>query len=295
MSAKLDVKVIAKNDKNEIVKNFDSASWENGVTLDFQVSTPNMPTILKDAITSKKIGFSSGEKHIAYTETNSSRNLMFNFHRDVNKSLNPVVVSGSDIDLNISSTYSVGGSSETIKEKTTPSVSENVTFVYGRTHATRQRYEGNSGDVSIYYETYCYNTDSDGVSCNKSLLPDGTTSRNSDDIRWFINYQHIAPSSGEAGNINEKDVTQVTSTTPDSNNPSKATLTYSEKYGYSYKTTMENNASNWLIYNRDNPSATKNRFSVEFTKAGVGWNGAHETNATTKDASTTIINRRSQW
>jgi hypothetical protein len=265
------------------------------VTLDFQVSTPNMPTILKDAITSKKIGFSSGEKHIVYTETNSSRNLVFNFKRDVDKVLNPVRVSGSDINLNISSIYSVGSSSETIKEKTTPSVSENVTFVYGRTHATRQRYEGNSGDVYIYYETYCHNTDSDGVSCNKSLLPDGTTSRNSDDIRWFINYQHIAPSSGEAGNINEKDDTQVTSTTPNSNAPSKATLTYGENYGYSYKTTMENNASNWLIYNRDNPSATKNRFSVEFTKAGVGWNGAHETNATTKDASTTIINRRSQW
>ena len=58
---------------------------------------------------------------------------------------------------------------------------------------------------------------------------------------------------------------------------------------------MEINASNWLIYNKDDASALVNQFPVEFEKAGTGWSGEHETNTTTIDTGTVKTNRRSMW
>ncbi len=58
---------------------------------------------------------------------------------------------------------------------------------------------------------------------------------------------------------------------------------------------MENNASSWLIYNRDNPTATRNEFSVEFEGKGE-WTGESETELRTKKDSAAIrTNRRTMW
>ena len=72
-------------------------------------------------------------------------------------------------------------------------------------------------------------------------------------------------------------------------------MTYDELRGYPYKTTMENNASLWLIYNEDNPTATRNSFSVEFEDRSASWSGKHETSTTTKDVNATRTNRRLMW
>jgi hypothetical protein len=95
--------------------------------------------------------------------------------------------------------------------------------------------------------------------------------------------------------VTEKELSSVTSTPPTTANPSQVVLTYDGSYDYPYGTTMENNASSWLIYNPDDPTATRNKFSVKFNKTSTGWSGAHETNTTTKDPSTVTTNRRTRW
>ena len=57
---------------------------------------------------------------------------------------------------------------------------------------------------------------------------------------------------------------------------------------------MQNNASSWLIYNKDDASTTKNYFQIEFIKIGE-WTSKHETDTTTKNIGTAKINRRTMW
>jgi len=79
------------------------------------------------------------------------------------------------------------------------------------------------------------------------------------------------------------------------NHITKIKLKYDKSFGYPYKTTMENNASSWLIYNDYDSTATKNQFSVEFEGGDSYWSGVHETNSSTKDSDAIRTNRRSMW
>ena len=178
------------------------------------------------------------------------------------------------------------------------SLNQNIIHYYGRTHASRQRYEVPTDDpyrANIYYETYCFQT-TNGNTCNPLLLQ---STQRTDDLRWFINTSHNA-GFGNAGTVVEKDgLTNVTgSPTTGGIIQDFSNLTYSHTSGtnyYPYKTTMENNASGWLIYNEDDAGAVTNSFPVEFEQAGGGWSGEHETDTTTDDPGTAKINRRSMW
>ncbi len=57
---------------------------------------------------------------------------------------------------------------------------------------------------------------------------------------------------------------------------------------------MENNASSWLIYNKNDVNDMTNEFDVKFVNTGV-WTGPNETNVTTRNRSSVITNRRSMW
>ncbi len=292
MSAHIALSITAKNDKNSTTKNFDYNSWENPVDINFSISTTNKPTVIKSEIDkTQKLGFEDGVKEISWSETNSSKNLAFNFKREVNKANNPFNINGSDITLDAKTVYS----STTIKA--TPSIaSQSITMLYGRTNVARQRYDSYRGDAFIYFEAYCYLEDSNATLCNKTLLPDGSSSKHSNDIRWFINSEHNSSKDGLIGTIKHYTNTNiVTASTPIGSNPSKTTLIYDKRYGFPYKTTMENNASSWLIHSDNDSSATKNKFSVEFEGSVSDWSGIHETNSSTKDSDITRVNRRSMW
>ncbi len=170
------------------------------------------------------------------------------------------------------------------------SIDNNATYLFGRTHASRQRYQGNTGTANIYFESFCF-----GTLCNKTLLPNGVNSTRTDDVRWYVNGAHAVPHDGTAGTVSEKTTTvRVTATGPTATNPSQTTLTYDGNNGFPYKTTMQNTASAWLIQNETNPNATTNEFQVEFDLSG-GWTGEHETNTTTKSVGGTTTNRRIMW
>ncbi|MCX6053298.1 MAG: hypothetical protein NTZ60_12420 [Campylobacterales bacterium] len=166
---------------------------------------------------------------------------------------------------------------------------KNATFVYGRSHAPRQRFSTPTGTALMYYESYCNG-------CDKTLLPNSIDSNMTDDPRWFINTLHTN-SSGNAGTVTQKNSLNIVTvnTQPVGNHPDSVGLTYNTTKGYPYKTTMENNASSWLIYNKYNTAATKNEFEIEFEGADSNWSGKHETNTTTIRSGTDKTNRRTMW
>lgn len=223
-------------------------------------------------------------------DSNGTGNFRYrlNFDRNVSKVVNPFRMTIAD--LNATDTDGVSGSN---------ALSDNATYVYGRTHASRQRYQGNSGTANIYFEAYCF-----GTTCNQTLLNGFAPNlRRTDDIRWFYNEgSHDTSVDGNIGTVQQRDATPLNSAddvvdvTAQRNNlnPSEADLQYDGTIGYPYKTTMHNDASPWLIYNEDDPTATRNEFQVEFSITG-GWSGEHETDTTTKDVGNVNTNRRVIW
>jgi len=297
MSASFSLSLIAQNELNQTTRNFDKESWENSLSISLAVPTvvegveiePNI-----NQIGEQKLGFEKGTVNILFDEENTTKQLSFNFNRAVNNSINPFVVKGSDTNLTAISSYTAIG--DTVDVKGNKVAENNATFLYGRTHASRQRYVGNSGKAFIYYEAYC-----SAGSCNKSLLPDGLNSKNTNDLRWFVNSKHNTLSDGNITNdeIFEKANTLVIENFTNRNETlpyvSSVELIYNESQGYPYKTTMENNASSWLIYNEHDENAIRNEFSVEFSKESGNWSGKHETDTVTKDYNTPNTNRRSMW
>lgn len=303
MALKFDFNVTAENNDSATTPNYTSGCYANVTNIDLNYSSANIPAALaklfyKELISTKEGNVTATTNNVTntlpatiFTSDNNGTaqiNLRVNFSREKNSTINPFIVNFND--LNISDqTYTASG----IVAGTNSSglIDVNATMVYGRTHASRQRYEGNTSipATNIYYESYCFGTD-----CNKTVI-NGFSSTNTDDIRWFINTAHTN-ADGNPGIVTEKNsLGQVTAAPVDTiTNPNTVVLTY-HGTDYPYKTTMENNASNWLIYNKDNPTAPRNQFSVEFYKADTGWSGAHETNTTTKDPGTATTNRRSMW
>ena len=215
----------------------------------------------------------------------------FNIDRNISQARNPIKI--GLIDANTSTSWMTNPGSP--KDFNGSNINQTKTFYYGRTHAPRQRYTGDHGDALIYYEVYC-DVANGG---DKSLLPDKLASRYTDDPRWFVNPAHQIVSDGKVNAINQRGFTvgsgNVKATAIDGATPTKSTLDYNEAAGYPYKTTMETNSSNWLIYNKYDANATKNKFEVEFINPNSSWAGVHETNSTTKRNAASVTNRRLMW
>ena len=289
MSAHLELSINAKNALNATTQNFNASSWENPVDINFTVPVVAGMVINKDEVDETlNLSFANGSKSILWSETNSSKKLMFNYNRDVNTVVNPFDVTGANVTLTASSLYTAPTTGTTKTVSGTAPASLKATFLYGRTHEPRYRYVGANGVAFIYYESYC------GSGCDKTLLPNGINSTTTDDPRWFINTNHLI-TSGSAGVVTQKGANNVASTVPSAAPNTSVTLTYNTNRGYPYKATMENNASSWLLYNKYNAGATKNEFEIEFVNNVNAWAGEHETNATTNVNSSSKTNRRTMW
>ena len=222
---------------------------------------------------------------------NTSLNL--NYYRLKDRAANPKIISYGD--YNVSCTDAILNcqfSADMISTKTTEgniSIDNNITHYYARNHSPRYRFSDNNGTAYIYYEVYC-----NGIGCDKAILQNGTTSQNTDDPRWFINSLHNT-NYGSAREIIQKDNTLVTGTTATGNHQDTTFILYSGSNGYPYKTTMETNSSNWLIFNKYDSNATKNSFEVEFVHSNSSWAGLHETDSNTNTIATDKTNRRSMW
>ena len=222
---------------------------------------------------------------------NSRINL--NYFRKNNKAVNPIVIRYTDYNVsctnpqnNCQFNANLSSSQHTKGEF---GINDNIPYYYARSHSQRYRFSDNNGTAFIYYEVFC-----SGSGCDTTLLQDGSNSKTTDDPRWFINTQHNM-NLGTAGAITQRNNTLVTATTATGNHQDSSFVQYDGTRGYSYKTTMDTNASNWLIYNKYDVNATFNSFEVEFMKSDNSWAGLHETDSHTKSKAATQTNRRSMW
>lgn len=296
MFASIQATVTAQNNLDAKTLNFAQGAASNPLEVNFIVPNQGARVAAKNEIPDVvDLAFVDGEKTIIWNDVDPDKRLFFNFPRTVDTAQNPFVVSGASITLNVKSQYTSTFTGATQDVTGTEVPTGSTTFIYGRSHAPRQRYIDNNGRALIYFEAYCFGTDANGVSCNKTLLPNGLNSRNTNDLRWFINPDHNA-NHGDINNVVEKNALgRVNPTGRTGINPVAVDMTYNGGQGYPYKTTMQNSASDWLIYNQDDAGATTNQFPVEFYREGGAWSGAHETDTTTNDHDATNTNRRSMW
>lgn len=304
MAAKIQVTVIAQNESNGTTVNFRTGNnfYENPVSLSSSIINPVLGEANSTIIASDLLGFETGTKTIVWDETNLSKVLRFNFPRNVNIPLNPVQINSLDVNVTAKSEYQQLSpiNSALITGEDNGLGDTNTTFYYGRSHAPRTRIAGPNGNATFYYEVYCFGTDASGNVCDPTLRDNITGGLLSvDDIRWFQNTSHIntdgniSATSQKNGLLNLNPIA-----TPLNGFPipqiSTVPYTYSGDKGYPYKTTMNVNNSNWLIFNRFDAAATVNNFELEFNNA-AGWGGTNESNVSVDSNASINTNRRIQW
>lgn len=306
ISASLDLNVTAQAENNATTSNYTALCYAKDGDLKLTLASPIVPdpansltkllwyhytpdsngSIPLTGATEYTLPYLKNRFDSNVTNGTAEFNYKINFDRNATKVVNPFMVVVND--LNVTDKDGASGAK----------AGGNATFLFGRTHASRQRYYDATapyqGLANIYYESFCF-----GALCNKTLLPNGINSTRTDDVRWYVipNPFHTTPTDGVVGTVVQKgglNIVTASPQAPTTGNPSTTTLTYTGAKGFPYKTTMENNASIWLIQNETNPNATKNEFQVEFDLSG-GWTGEHETNTTTKTPAGTTTNRRIMW
>jgi hypothetical protein len=148
-----------------------------------------------------------------------------------------------------------------------------VKFYYVKAHTPDTTISGASGSAVMNYEIYCY-----GTGCDKTLLPNGNASKNSDDPRWWINENHTN-NDGQVDSVTQKRT--PSHVTASSLALESVTLTYDTNQGYPYRATMKLVPDNWLIYNKYDPTADHNEFNVQFNDDTSEWIGSAESGTTT--------------
>ncbi len=293
MSSILDINITAQTEQNTTTTNYNRLCYAQTTNTNIAYlingNTSSRKLIYKEENTSEinatTLSLSNLNANYFNTDNNGTATLSIkiNSERNISNSINPFVLTITDI--NITDANSTQG---------TITLDKNATFIYGRTHGTRQRFKGKEGNATLYYEAYCNASDSFGVSCDKTLLPNGNASLYSDDPRWFKNTLHSPTTDGNISQVTQKNgLGVVTASTLTQTNPDQTTLSYTQT-NFPYNTTMDINSSSWLIYNKYNPNAQVNEFEVEFLQDGA-WTGAHETNTTTTKNAVTTTNRRTMW
>jgi len=298
MSAHIEIDIEALNIDGNLDKNFDIDSWVNPMTIDFKTS--NEVDINKSIISDMNLSFQEGKLTIKWNEENLSKNLLFNYKREVNSARNPFIIKADDINISILSQYSDINISDD-NGTTIGGDESNATFLFARTNIPRTRFvKNNSYNINIYYETFCYATDTYNNDCNKSLLPNGEDSNITDDPRWFINSYHNNSdhSAGKAFNVTQKRGTNISvDTQPTGDTQDSVVLKYSGTLPY--KTTMQTEATSWLIYKKYDAEATTAEFEVELNKGtdSSSWAGVSEEDVSNTNVvdTTTRTNRRSMW
>jgi len=318
MAIKFDFNVTAKNSDNQVTPNYSANCYANDINLLLQY-VPNITTgyttVLPSTVIYKEMNSGidgnnpSADNNLSLPNSGdvlpkslfttavpgqAAISLRINFQRDKMTTLNPFNIKFTDLNISDQSHLPV-----VTYNTTTHSIDKNATLFYGRTHAPRTQIAGFTGDAFIYYEVYCYETDTSGTTCNKNLLP-GLNS--TDDPRWFINPSNSSVSYGNIGTVTQRHASNVhtNGTITYSSGDARVPLIYGTTAnpaprGYPYKATMQNNASSWLIYNQFDSTASQNTFEVEFMNPASDWAGKRETNTTTKRNATDKTNRRTMW
>jgi hypothetical protein len=222
--------------------------------------------------------------------------IRYNFKREVDDAKNPQEITFKDMKVECKNSFdcsSYADGSSSYVTKGVKSFNDTVKFYYGKAHAPKKVISGNTGDVEINYEVYCY-----GATCDKTLLQTGSI--NSDDPRWWINTKHKS-NYGKAGK-NSGDIYQKrtprhvrVNTLPTGNHQDEVNVTYDGTKGYPYRAIMSMKPDGWLVYNKYDKTATENEFEVQFNKDGSKWIGNGETDNSTETKHRGYKDRKLTW
>jgi len=221
--------------------------------------------------------------------------LNMNYTRKKNTTINPTTITFGLYKVNCTNENNCTFSADMDNNKTTKGVKDlnstiPIKFYYGLANAGKQRYDVPNDapyNANIYYQIYCF-----GATCNTALLP---STQHVNDIRWYQNTLHNTNNDGNVTTVTAPEGKVNPASLNNATNLTTINLPYDATLGYPYTTTIEVNASNWLIYNENDANATVNTFQVEYNKASSGWSGKRETNTTTKTPNTVKTNRRTMW
>ncbi|MBC8237884.1 MAG: hypothetical protein H8E76_06610 [Helicobacteraceae bacterium] len=316
MSYHLNGNINAQGYDNSILSNFVDACYAQPISLtinktgmsgavahQYRFDNTDIPANSQNADINGTVGVINLNANDFNKSNNGSVNtsLNMNFNRDRTLFMNPESVTFSTYTSNCTTPANCTMNADLTNISTDGNITLNntLTHFYGKAHTGRKRYEVPTDapyNANIYYEIFCYGT-INGNTCTPGLLP---SMNRTDDIRWYINTAHNVINDGNISTVVQVGGSMLTDDTVDTTNllnanPTTVNLSYDGLKGYPYKTTMEINASNWLIYNKYDSAALVNEFPVEFEKAGTGWSGEHETNTTSIDTGTIKTNRRSMW
>ncbi len=234
--------------------------------------------------------------------------LHYNYDHNVTNAINPEQLNLIGLDVGCTTAAECQMKADlltTYENNSTVTINAPLNHYYGRTNAPRQTFiapigtaanPANPATAFIYYEVYC----NVATGCDRNLLQNQATLRYIDDPRWYVNTNHVTTTGGDIGVVSHKTTgTVLVSATNNSSAPvngqTSTSLVYNAANGYPYKTTMENSASPWLIYNKYDDSMTINEFHVDFINNSGNWAGKHETNTTTDNSAAQRTNRRSMW
>ncbi len=320
MSFHINGSIVARGEDNATLSNFVDSCFSVPLDLVIQKSDSNLTDINGDNVVFQMLLNdlnSSGDINLTMERNNTittadillqvpesyflqelegsmDSRINLNYLRKNNVAANPIVISYGD--YNVSCTNEIVDcefNADLVSVKHTKGgigLNSNITHYYGRNHSPRYRFKDNNGTAFIYYEVYCSGTD-----CDTTLLQNGSNSKTTDDPRWFINTLHN-DGFGSAGAVTQRAVTPiVTGSDATGNHQDSSFILYDSSRGFPYKTTMNTNSSNWLVYNKYDINATSNSFEVEFMKSDSSWAGVHETDSNTNKTGATKTNRRSMW
>ena len=286
MSAIIPFTVQAQNKQGTVTTNYANFPlWENNVTVSPSIHSTSLN---KDANISapllQDLNFVNGIATIFWNDANITR---FNFQRDINSSIDPFDVNGTDLNMTITDADGVYGEAN-------QTATGSVKFYYGRVHVPDV--EGISPlDVIVRYEVYCKD-------CNKTDH-NITGTQSPDSANWYENAFHDGSTFGSVatfssiGGSTKLNLSKVTSGVILDGKEELTLTNISGIKNYVDRILMTPSTAKWLIYNPFNSNATYNDFSATFYERS-GWAGLGNLGLTIDDNTTTNvtrINRRIDW
>jgi len=306
MTPHMNVQIIAENAAGNPTRNFTDVPanrYENPVTVLLNVlDVPTMTEVKNDINASTLIGFTDGTRTLSWNESNATLAFWFNYARATNKPINPFMVLGSSVVVDVNSTYTTA-STPAAPEGTanidgTDTDDANLTFVYGRSHMARTRAMCDSadctGNVTFFYEFY---GDQDANQTIVNNILGSSPKRSVDSVNWYRNTVHNASSDGNVTAASTPSGSETAALTPFASNTNGEVAYDANTKGYPYKATLNITTDPWLIYDEFNAGATSVTGQLEYYGPGnwTGNGGAEESINNSSTDWNQNSNRRIRW
>ena len=315
MSAHIDVNISAVNKSGEITQNFRQGGlyYENPVSVDLNITEwkggvasrhPQGNMMHKhDIPVETLLGFggtdANGTHLIAWNETNATQQLMFNYARNYNQTVNPFEINGTDINITVQSTY------ETAIITGTGIGDRNATFVYARAKPNKLFYDdvtSNTITTPISIVAYCDLGLTECQNRGLSILATGMLSdAQSNESNWWYSQNHSTATNNDGqvtlvasggGTVVPTDSASINTINGIDNNVLVANTGGTPNI---VDINFGSNTDKWLIYNKDSVAANPSPFyRVRFIGTS-GWTGHGKTGHVVGDDINKKKTRRLEW